>query len=696
MNILQSLLKSDSIYLRIVGINLIFVILFALLLLYNTFYLKSTIKQNIDQTNKDSLLNIAGSIDHELSKIKKSVYSLSMNNDIYSLGKKSASPAYYTQLEKFNQKLLELNRLMPFDSSVYVYFKNAGFVTGADGSRGLDLFYKKLRAESKSFQCNCLHELDSDESWFIQDGLIFYAYRIKNTGYIFVKIEKDSLEGVMEKSASVLNNTMVVTTADGKYVAGSQVFNAGDLTKLRMRDNSIDLNGKPYTNIGLSLNEFNYSILYGENAVQEKMKTANHFIAVLFGLFLGINIIFLVMNIFVYKPINRTIKKLNLSNSSMEKIITEQTVIMEQNALLRLASSGSNRAVSPEMVDSLSSKYKSYYVLSSLIETADGHKALSAIEEYERTLGECCYYQKLLHRSDTDIYLIYNTGDADIREIASALYERLVSEPLFLLCGISNLHEDITNIDAAVRESLLAIDKTTLDSSLAYHIAYYPDIAHRKEIPFALSLEKEQELVAYVLKGNAAGVGSFFNTTVKAMMLKLTYKETRNMIRYIHDLLNIIVASKQMKTGPLTDANEPEFSAAYGIPYMYETLLGKYLQLTQHSIQQDTTLHQKIVEYIDSNFSLDLSMTMIADHFAISTVYLSSYFKKNTGVNLSHYIQVVRIREATKLMEEDRTLQIKDVARRVGYTNVGTFIRHFKKLSGTTPTQYFNDEPGQI
>lgn len=681
------MLNRDSIYLKIIAVNLIFIVLFASLLTYNSIYLKSTIKQNIDQTNKDSLLNIAGSIDQELTKIKKSAFSLSMNTDIYSLNHSRFNAAYYEQLQKFNQRLGELNRLMPFSASMYVYFKESGLVTGADGSRKLDLFYNKLRNDSKDFTCNCLHKLEADEVWATHEQFVLYSYQVKNVGSIFVKIDRRHLETYLRNAAAVLNNTITITTADGRLLAGSRPLSNEDITML---DNRIQLDGRSYTGIGLSMNKLQYSILYGENTVQEKMKTASRYTALLFGLFLAIHLFFIGLNLFVYKPISRTIRKLNITNSKMEKTITEQSIIMEQNALLRLASSGTPSAVPQNMLEALALKYRSYYVVSSQIEGHDGQRDWAAIEEFERILSEYCPYQKLLHRHDTDVYIIEAMNETDPRTIVSSVCDRLASNSLFMICGISSYQYDVLNVHSAVQESLLAIERHAYDSDAACHIAYYPDIAAIREVPFTLSLEKEQELIAYVLKGNTEGVERFFNTTIPAIMEKLCYKEIRHMLRYLHDLLNIIVASKKMQTNLSVDAAPLELSAMFGIPAMLALLRKKYSEATTYSTQQDTILYDKIIAYIETNYRLDLSMQMIADHFSISTVYLSSYFKKNAGFNLSYYINTVRIKESIRLMQENKDLPVKEVAGRVGYTNVGTFIRHFKRLNGTTPTQYFS------
>lgn len=96
---------------------------------------------------------------------------------------------------------------------------------------------------------------------------------------------------------------------------------------------------------------------------------------------------------------------------------------------------------------------------------------------------------------------------------------------------------------------------------------------------------------------------------------------------------------------------------------------------------------QNIIEYINENYCKDLSLTSIANHFSISTFYLSKLFKQSTNLSLIEYINSVRIKEAKKLLETT-PLSISIVTKKVGFCNTTHFSRTFKVLSGMSPQQY--------
>lgn len=67
--------------------------------------------------------------------------------------------------------------------------------------------------------------------------------------------------------------------------------------------------------------------------------------------------------------------------------------------------------------------------------------------------------------------------------------------------------------------------------------------------------------------------------------------------------------------------------------------------------------------------------------------YLSSFFKEQTGENLSDYINRVRLSKA-KLLLKGSNMTVNEAALKTGYNNCNTFIRVFKKYEGITPGKY--------
>lgn len=95
---------------------------------------------------------------------------------------------------------------------------------------------------------------------------------------------------------------------------------------------------------------------------------------------------------------------------------------------------------------------------------------------------------------------------------------------------------------------------------------------------------------------------------------------------------------------------------------------------------------REIIAYIQDNLFDDLSETAIASKFFISKKYLSSFFKKNTGITLASYIRKARLNYAAKIVVTTDKKMI-DICELSGFNSLPTFMRVFKKEFGMSPTE---------
>jgi YesN/AraC family two-component response regulator len=125
---------------------------------------------------------------------------------------------------------------------------------------------------------------------------------------------------------------------------------------------------------------------------------------------------------------------------------------------------------------------------------------------------------------------------------------------------------------------------------------------------------------------------------------------------------------------------------------MKEQLLD-VLKHTCQSIQESrkdehTQLSRQVIEYVRLHYSSDnLNITMIGEAFRLTPSYLSKLFKAQTGEALLDTINRTRLEEAKKLLMQ-QNISIAEIAKSVGYSDINTFNRIFKKFEGITPGKY--------
>ncbi|UUZ84624.1 AraC family transcriptional regulator [Paenibacillus sp. P26] len=98
-------------------------------------------------------------------------------------------------------------------------------------------------------------------------------------------------------------------------------------------------------------------------------------------------------------------------------------------------------------------------------------------------------------------------------------------------------------------------------------------------------------------------------------------------------------------------------------------------------------LIKKAMEFIEKNFDQDIHLATVAEELCLSPVYLSEFFKNQTGVTFRSYLLQVRMAEAVRSLK-DPTVKVYEVAYRVGYGKVEHFVKLFKRQYGMTPSEY--------
>lgn len=96
---------------------------------------------------------------------------------------------------------------------------------------------------------------------------------------------------------------------------------------------------------------------------------------------------------------------------------------------------------------------------------------------------------------------------------------------------------------------------------------------------------------------------------------------------------------------------------------------------------------KKLMQYISKHYAEPLTLTEVAKHFHFNPSYLSSYFSTHNKESFIEYLNRIRIEEATKLLIQG-TESISEISGLVGYSDHSYFCKVFKKIKGSSPSQY--------
>lgn len=111
-------------------------------------------------------------------------------------------------------------------------------------------------------------------------------------------------------------------------------------------------------------------------------------------------------------------------------------------------------------------------------------------------------------------------------------------------------------------------------------------------------------------------------------------------------------------------------------------------KITPKIFPQEDTL-PKILQWINIHITKNISLKDVAYEFNFSKEYLARYFKKRMGMSMQEYINYLRISNAKRLLCSSN-LNIKEIAKELGFIDEKYFLKLFKKYENLTPKQFRN------
>ena len=129
-----------------------------------------------------------------------------------------------------------------------------------------------------------------------------------------------------------------------------------------------------------------------------------------------------------------------------------------------------------------------------------------------------------------------------------------------------------------------------------------------------------------------------------------------------------------------------EFNRSIAVNYIKNILLltKRYFKNYEPNV---VNMIEKCILYINDYYKEDINIKKLSDIFYVSPSYLSRTFKEKTGTSPIHYLNMARIEEAKKLLQDEKIF-IKEISELTGFHDPLNFSRYFKKYYGCSPEEY--------
>lgn len=422
-----------------------------------------------------------------------------------------------------------------------------------------------------------------------------------------------------------------------------------------------------------------------------------------------------------YDFINKSIKAAIDENKRISQKLKNQYSILKSNFIMKLLKG--NAGNSATIADSLANygiKFDSnkFAVMLMVVDDINGFFPV----ETEKIPGESMklakfvitnIVQELIEQSnkayvveeeDVIIFLVNFTEEGEycgvsFLERVAVAAEKIISNEfkIFYTTAISSVHENPYGIQKAYQEALEALDyKLFIGTG---NIIRYDAVQKTEDecYKYAFTLELQQKFINCIKAGEMDSAINIMENVIDqtfqqeaiplAMAKCVMFSMVNTVINAVSEITatidrNFIAAlnpvDRLLKLKSIVEMKSEMKSILKSI--------GEYTaEIEQKKINQ---LVPVIKEYINENYSdPNLSLTKIADYLDMNATYISRYFKEQTGEGILDYINRIRI-ENSKLLLKRKNFSIKDISEQVGYCNINTFIRAFKKVEGITPGKF--------
>lgn len=111
---------------------------------------------------------------------------------------------------------------------------------------------------------------------------------------------------------------------------------------------------------------------------------------------------------------------------------------------------------------------------------------------------------------------------------------------------------------------------------------------------------------------------------------------------------------------------------------------------TVNYAHKDKIFVKKVYEYIEQNFTENITSTDAAKTLSYNNSYFCRLFRRNFGQTFNEYLNFYRINYAKMLL--DSGYSVSKAAFESGYNNISYFIKNFKKYNISSPSEYIRKQ----
>ena len=258
--------------------------------------------------------------------------------------------------------------------------------------------------------------------------------------------------------------------------------------------------------------------------------------------------------------------------------------------------------------------------------------------------------------------------------------------------SIGEPYEDILNLYLSY-ESAQALQDYRYIYPVNSVLSYF---SIEQNVQYIGNLDLKRSLLnSIILAGDIDAVNRYFNDIkeqlikLKALSIIYVYHLSIELITVLMDIANVQKITIENMLENYNDfykqlLNQNDVSNTMDL--LNESAINLTMQVIDNKKRPETFIEQ-VLNYINENYTEDISLKTLSYKFNISAAYLGQLFKSETSKVFTDYLNELRINVAKKMLVETK-LGANDVAIKVGYRDPNYFYKVFKKYCGVYPSEF--------
>lgn len=322
------------------------------------------------------------------------------------------------------------------------------------------------------------------------------------------------------------------------------------------------------------------------------------------------------------------------------------------------------------------------------------------IEEiFSRFLKGEGYVAKTVYFRSTTCVTVLNIKIYDQKRVTAFIYERIamIKEELkkvsdhTMTIGVSTVHGDIRDLNEGMEEAIKAVKHRIIAGK--NQVIFWRDRMNESEY-YHYPYDSERRIINNIKLHNMEAVVEEL-TAVREKILAIEDISYDNVVLIYQQIIGSIIKtlvgervqiSRFLGNGRKVYTTIAELDT---IEEIEEFVKGFVMQIQEHfrenaEEKEEEQLYERILAFLDVHYREDVDFEAAAGEMGISYSYMRHVMREKGATSLTDYINRCRINEAKELLiSTDKKLT--EIAEQVGYHNVQSLNRFFKKYEGTTP-----------